>query len=182
MRRHHVITCMGLCLVLFACHEAPQQPKIKGKVQLDLTAYGKPFSLMVPDTTKTRFTINEQVSGALEVRVGDFFGIVINEQACDLELKRNDVVGDEVNKLKTFKESEKNELVWESELAGRQELHFMINKTVGTATYCFEDLRTEEGLAFTPEQTQKMYTCCHEVAVPSTKLPWYMCTWRGQLC
>jgi len=171
MRLRHIFISVGIGMLCIACQEAPQQPKIKGKVQLDLTAYGKPFSLMVPDTTKTRFVITEQVSGALEVRVGDFFGIVINEQACDLELKRNDVMGDDVNKLKVFKESEKNELVWESEFAGHQELHFMINKTVGTATYCFEDLRTEEGFAFTLDQTQKMYTCCHEVAVPSAKLP-----------
>lgn len=171
MRLRFIFLFIGLGIVLLACHEAPSQPKIKGKVQLDLTAYGKPFSVMIPDTSNTRLSIQEQVSGALEIRVGDFFGIAINEQACDLELKRNDVIGDDVNKLIAFKDSVKNELLWESVLAGRRELHFMINKQVGTATYCFEDLRTLEGFAFTSEQTQKMYTCCHDVAVPSTKLP-----------
>jgi len=155
-------------LGLAACHQTPKPNTPKGKVQIDLTAYGKPFSLILPDTNMTKLTIEEIASGALEVRVGDFFGIAIHEQSCDLDLKRSDIAGDDVNKLRNYRANEKNELYWESELAGKTEMHFMLNRTIGTAEYCFEDLRTLQGFAFTPKQIQVMYDCCMNVAVPPT--------------
>lgn len=166
MQHFKIIILFLLTTVFVACHETPKPSTPKGKVQIDLTAHGKPFSLILPDTNMTKLSIEEIASGALEVRVGDFFGIAIHEQSCDLDLKRSDIANDDVNKLRNYRTNEKKQLYWESELAGKTEMHFMLNRTIGTAEYCFEDLRTLQGFAFTPKQIQVMYDCCMNVAVP----------------
>src|SRR3954466_6594762 len=74
----------------------------EGMCTIELSAYGKPFAIFVPDTAHARLQILEQPSGALEVRSGNSFAIAISEQASDIELKKRDVRDDEVNKFKAF--------------------------------------------------------------------------------
>ena len=62
----------------------------EGMQLIDLSRYGKPFSIFVPDTTALPLKIEEMNNGALEVRVGRIFAISINEQSADIELKKED--------------------------------------------------------------------------------------------
>jgi hypothetical protein len=74
----------------------------QGMHVLDLSRFGKPFAIFVPDTVAAKLQITEQNTGALEIRVGKGFAISINEQAADLNLVKEDLKGDEVNKLRNF--------------------------------------------------------------------------------
>ena len=70
--------------------KAEQEPIVapEGMNVLDLSKYGKPFAIFVPDTTAAKLQITEQSSGALDIKVGTNFAITINEQAADIELKK----------------------------------------------------------------------------------------------
>jgi hypothetical protein len=63
--------------------ETPKAPE--GMHTLDLSRYGKPFAIFVPDTVKSKLMVTEQSSGALDIKVGNTFAISINEQAADIE-------------------------------------------------------------------------------------------------
>jgi hypothetical protein len=59
--------------VLFSCGEKKQDEPIvapQGMNILDLSKYGKPFVIFVPDTTSAKLEITQQSYGALDIKVG----------------------------------------------------------------------------------------------------------------
>lgn len=128
----------------------------QGMNVLDLSKYGKPFAIFVPDTVAAKLTITEQSSGALDIKVGGNFAITINEQAADIELKKKDIKEDEVLKFKNYIVDEPTAIFWESEIV-KPEFHFIVNQKIGTTDYSFEDLKSTETEPFDKETTQKMY-------------------------
>lgn len=138
-----------------------------GMIGLDLSRYGKPFVINVPDTSLATLHISEETSGALNIWVGEKFGVSINEQMADLEMKKQDIREDEVNKLKTFVKETPESLIWESEIV-KPEHHFLLNRKIADAEYSFEDIRDTEKDPFTKEEIQKMFDAC-ELAVPVKK-------------
>jgi hypothetical protein len=127
---------------------------------LDLSRYGKPFAIFVPDTTAAKLTVIEQSTGALDIKVGKNFAITINEQPADIELRKTDIQEDEINKLKSFVINEPNSLLWESGWEGstnEPQFHFVLNLKIGNSDYCFEDLKDPEANAFGKESIQKMF-------------------------
>ena len=128
----------------------------QGMIVLDLSKYGKPFVIFVPDTTSAKLVVNEQQSGALDISVGKSFALSINETAADLELKKKDIKEDEVNRFKSFVVEEPNGILWESEITA-PEYHFLINMKIGTADYSFEEIKSTESEPFGKEAVQKMY-------------------------
>jgi hypothetical protein len=128
----------------------------QGMHVLDLTRYGKPFAIFVPDTTSAKFEIIEEPSGALDIKVGKNFALSINEQAADMELRKKDIKEDEINKFKSFVTDEPNAILWESEIT-QPEFHFLINQKIGTGEYSFEDLRDPEANPLGKDAVQKMF-------------------------
>ncbi|MBL7910246.1 MAG: hypothetical protein JNJ41_04285 [Bacteroidia bacterium] len=128
----------------------------QGMNVLDLSKYGKPFAIFVPDTVAAKLTITEQSSGALDIKVGGNFAITINEQAADIELKKKDIKEDEVLKFKNYIVDEPTAIFWESEIV-KPEFHFIVNQKIGTTDYSIEDLKSTETEPFDKETTQKMY-------------------------
>ena len=135
-----------------------QEPIVapQGMNVLDISKYGKPFAIFVPDTTAAKLTVTEQSSGSLDIKVGGNFAITINEQAADIELKKKDIKEDEVLKFKNYIVDEPTAIFWESEIV-KPEFHFIINQKIGTTDYSFEDLKSTETEPFDKETTQKMY-------------------------
>ncbi len=134
----------------------------QGMTVLDLSKYGKPFAIFVPDTNSARHEIVQQSYGALDIRVGSAFAVSINEQPADIALRKSDVQGDEVNKLKSFVVDEPSAIVWESEIT-RPEFHFLMNQKIGNSEYSFEDVHNSEANPFTKDQIQKMYDSCKNI-------------------
>lgn len=128
----------------------------QGMNVLDLSKYGKPFTIFVPDTNATKLEITEQPSGALDIKVGKNFAISINEQAADIELRKEDVKSDEVNKLKSFIVDEASAIFWESEITS-PEFHFLVNKKIGAADYNFSEIIDPEANPFGKDAAQKMF-------------------------
>lgn len=158
------ITCISAAVMigsLVSCggkkneQEAIVAPQ--GMNVLDLSRFGKPFAIFVPDTTAAKLEIVQQSYGALDIKVGKAFAVSINEQSADIELKKTDVKGDEVNKFKSFIAEEPNAIMWESEIT-QPEFHFLINQKIGNAEYSFEDIKSTDGEnIFGKEAIQKMF-------------------------
>ncbi|MBX3163793.1 MAG: hypothetical protein KF900_04885 [Bacteroidetes bacterium] len=141
----------------FSCSEAKKEVTApQGMNVLNLSRYGKPFSIFVPDTNAGHFEVIEQTSGALDIIAGNNFAISINEQFADLELRKSDIKDDEVNKLKSYIIEEPDAILWESQIT-EPEFHFLVNKKIGTSEYSFEDIRNPEAKPFALEATQRMF-------------------------
>ncbi|MBK9285616.1 MAG: hypothetical protein IPM51_15045 [Sphingobacteriaceae bacterium] len=156
-----ILSILSIVLVtslLTSCGDKQSEPIVAppGMISLDLNNYGKPFVVFVPDTANTPFSIEENQSGALEIKVGKTFGICINEQAGDIAMKKEDLKGDDVNRFKSFLTDEPTAILWESEITA-PEFHFLVNMKIGESDYCFEDIRSTENDPFTKEAIQKMF-------------------------
>lgn len=151
--------------LLFSCGDKRQKEIAipQGMNILNLSKYGKPFSIFVPDTTLGGYEITEQTSGALDIKVGKDFSISINEQAADMELRKKDIKEDEVNKLTTFMVDEPDAIFWESAIT-RPEFHFLINKKIGDSEYSFEDIQSADLKPFTLEVVQRMFDSCKNIS------------------
>lgn len=126
-----------------------------GMITLDLSKYGKPFTIFVPDSTFGKMEITEQTWGALEIRIGANFQVSITEDPGDIELRKSDVKSDEVNKFKSFVVEEPTTIMWESEIT-KPEFHFYSIQKIGNATYVFEDIKSADAEPFSKESVQKM--------------------------
>ena len=126
-----------------------------GMVALDLSKYGKPFSIFVPDTTVSKLTITEQSWGALEIKVGKSFQLSITEDPGDIELKKSDIKSNDINIFKSFVVEEPLTIMWESAIT-KPEYHFYSIQKVDVNTYVFEDLIPAGGEPLGKESIQKM--------------------------
>jgi hypothetical protein len=123
---------------------------------LDLTSFGKPFVIFVPDTSTAKLQIIQQSYGPLDIVVGNNFAISINEQAADIELKRKDIKEDEVNRFRSFVVDEPSAILWESQIVS-PEYHFLMNVKVGDRDYSLEDIKNTDAEPFGREAIQKMF-------------------------
>jgi hypothetical protein len=149
-------------LLLSSCGEKNKKSVPEGMSEINLKSYGKPFSIFVPDTTKSPLSITEQSTGALEIRSGKSFGLVIQEQFVDLSQIRADVKEDEVNKLQNILTDESDAFVWESAIT-QPEFHFYLNKKIKNSEYSFEDLKDTESEPFRKEAVLRMFELCKSI-------------------
>ena len=126
-----------------------------GMVALDLSKFGKQFSVFVPDTTSAKLEIVEQSWGALEIKVGKGFRLSISEDPGDIELKKSDIKSNDVNIFKSFVVEEPLTIMWESEIT-KPEYHFYSIQKIGKNTYVFEDVVSANGEPFGKEAIEKM--------------------------
>jgi len=156
-----VLTIIAAFLVLTtlnSCGGKKEEAKVEapaGMIAVDLSKYGKPFTIFTPDTTNVKLVITEQSWGALEIKAGKNFQVSITEDPGDIELRKSDVKGDEVNKFKSFIIEEPNTIMWESEIT-KPEFHFYTIQKIGNATYVFEDIKSTDGEPFSKDAAQRM--------------------------
>src|ERR1035438_1767862 len=84
----------------------------------DLTSLGQPYTINVPDTTKTKLDPSAQSSGSIVIKSGKDFQIAINPGDGDIALRKSDISGDDVKKFKRFVMEDANTLIWESQVSG----------------------------------------------------------------
>ena len=154
----NLFTTALFIVFLSACGNKKQEAinAPEGMSVLDLSKYGKPFTIFVPDTLATKPEITEQSSGALEIKSGKNFAISINEQAADIEMKKQDVKSDEINKLKNFITDEPTAILWESEIT-KSEFHFLVNQKIGNTDYSFSEINDSDANPFGKDAIQKMF-------------------------
>lgn len=159
-------------ILILSCGEKKQEGIVapQGMHTLDLSRFGKPFAIFVPDTVAAKLSITEQSSGSLDIKVGKNFAISINEQPADIELRKTDIKDDEVNKLKSFVVEEPAAILWESAWEGstsEPQFHFLMNKKIGNSEYSFEDIKDPEANPFGKEAIQKMFESCKNISETS---------------
>ncbi len=145
-------------LMLSSCGGKNEKQDIQapaGMVALDLSKYGKPFAVFIPDTTAAKLQVTEQSWGALEISVGKTFRLSIKEEAGDIELKKSDIKADDVNKFKSYVVEEPATILWESEIT-KPEFHLYSVQKLGNSAYLFEDFTTPDAEPLSKEAVQKM--------------------------
>lgn len=154
-----LISALMIVISVQSCGEKKkEEPAVvapAGMSVLDLSRFGKPFTIFVPDTVASKMEITEQTWGALEIRIGKDFQISITEDPGDIELRKSDIKSDEINKFKSFIVEEQGTIMWESEIT-KPEFHFYSIQKLGNSTYVFEDIKTTDAEPFGREIIQKM--------------------------
>ena len=133
-----------------------------GMVALDLSKYGKQFSIFVPDSTAAKLEITEQSWGALEIKVGKNFHISVTEDPGDMELRKSDIKSNDVNIFKSFIVDEPLTIMWESAIT-QPEYHFYSIQKVGKNTYVFEDVVPADGQPLGKDAIQKMLDSAKQI-------------------
>jgi hypothetical protein len=148
----------GMVFLFNACgNKSPDQIAApEGMCKVELSKYGKPFSLFVPDTSKNPFSVSEEGSGALIVKAGSSFAISISEETADLQLKRMDIESDEINKFSAYLVNEPNAILWESAIT-EPEYHFVLNAKVAGRDFSFQDVQNTEDKAPGKTNIQLMF-------------------------
>lgn len=152
------LSVITLVLIVSCSEDKPKPEPIvapQGMLVLDLSKYGKPFALFIPDTSRAKLEITEQSWGALEIKVGTSFAVSISEEEADFNLRKADIKSDEVNRFKNFVVEEPTTIFWESEIT-KPEFHFISIQKIGSNAYTFEDIKSTEVEPFGKESIQKM--------------------------
>jgi len=160
-----LLTALTITFVFAACGGKDTKENIQapaGMVALDLSKFGKQFSIFVPDTTAAKLEITEQSWGALEVKVGKNFKISITEDPGDIELKKSDIKSNDVNIFKSYVVEEPLTIMWESEIT-KPEYHFYTIQKAGGNTYVFEDIVSADGEPLGKEAVQKMLDSAKQI-------------------
>ena len=148
---------LGIAFASCGTKETKQDAQAPGgMVTLDLSKYGKQFSIFVSDTTVAKLEIIEQSWGALEVKVGKNFHISITEDPGDIELRKSDIKSNDINIFKSYLVEEPLSIMWESQIT-KPEYHFYIIQKIGTNSYVFEDVVPADGAPIGKEAIQKMF-------------------------
>lgn len=153
-----LLSAFSLSFAIISCGGKESKENIEapaGMVALDLSKFGKQFSVFVPDTTAAKLEIVEQSWGALEIKVGKGFHMSISEDPGDIEFQKSDIKSNDVNIFKSYVIDEPLTIMWESEIT-KPEYHFYSIQKVGNSTYIFQDVVAADGEPLGKDAVQKM--------------------------
>jgi len=117
-------------------------PELRGTVGLNMSEYGLPLSIMVPDTTVGFPDVADQSYGAMELRVGKYYQVQILEGG-DLNLLKTDLAGDLLMKSTIVEEGD-NYILYKSEIDGSfidPEFHFCVVSNINGIDYEISDIK-----------------------------------------
>jgi len=119
---------------------------------LDLGDVGLEAIISAPEGAKA-----SDEFGAFIVQSGESFQLQINTGAADLAARKAEIEGNTVNKLESFVTESETELVYETEVMGKAEFHFVAKVEIDGAKYSCED---KKGQAFTKGDVDAMLAAC----------------------
>jgi len=128
-----------------------------GMRYFDISKTGMNAFVVIPDSSVGMLDTVMQSSGEYQVKVGKDFQIAIIETTGDLNQRKADIAGDDVNKLKKYITDDATTLMWESGIGDLSEFHFYHIAKLGDRTYVFEDIKGEP---FSQQAIQKMLDAC----------------------
>lgn len=98
--------------------------------------------------------------GAYTVKAGENFQLEIHTGEADLAARKKEIEDNTVNKLKSFLTESDTALVYETEVMGQAEFHFVANVTVDDAKYHCEDTK---GKAYAKADIDAMLQSCQSI-------------------
>lgn len=138
-----------------------------GMMEVDLTPYGFPVTMAIPDSSKGKVEIVQQSWGATEIKVGKFFQVSVSEGDGDISLIKSDIASNDVNKFKSYIVDEPTAILYESEIT-KPEFHFYSIVKAGNTSYVVEDIK---GDLFTKEEAQTMLDAAKSIKPKETSVP-----------
>ncbi|MCA9708656.1 MAG: hypothetical protein KDK70_22600 [Myxococcales bacterium] len=145
--------------------EAPDEADAKAEAkaaapvklaELSLEDAGLDAKLQAPEGAKALEDL-----GAYVVSAGEGFQLQINTGSADLVASKKEIEANPVNKLKGFVSESETELVYETEVSGKSEFHFVMNLELDGAKYNCED---KKGTPFTKDDIDAMIAACKSMA------------------
>lgn len=124
--------------------------------ELSLEDAGVEAKMQAPEGAKA-----SEEFGAYVVQAGESFQLQINTGAADLAASKQEIEGNTVNKLKSFITESETELVYESEVMGKTQYHFLANVEVDGAKYNCED---KKGQDFSKADVDAMLAACKSMS------------------
>lgn len=167
-----VVSLLAISIGINACggkkEEETKAPE--GMRIIDLSKYGMPITMFVPDSTQGKLEITEQSGGVCQVKVGKQFDILIKEGEDDIAFKKTDIGNDDVYKVKQFFIDEPTTIAWEWAIDDMpSEFHFISVQKAGNAAYTFEDNRNSDGAPFSKSAIEKMIQACKTIREANKK-------------
>lgn len=128
-----------------------------GSRYIDISKTGMNAFVVIPDSAAGVLDTVMQSSGEYLMKVGKDFQVAVIETTGDLNQRKADIAGDDVNKLKKYITDDATTLMWESGIGDLSEFHFYHIAKLGDRTYVFEDIKGEP---FSQQAVQKMLDAC----------------------
>ncbi len=148
---------LALVVMIASCGEKKQENENlsapAGMRYFDIGKTGMNVLVLIPDSTGGVLDTVMQSSGEYLVKIGKDFQVSVVETAGDLNQRKADIAGDDVNKLKKYITDDATTLMWESGIGEMSEFHFYHIAKLGDRTYVFEDIKGEP---FSQQAVQKM--------------------------
>jgi hypothetical protein len=142
----------GMLVFLFAfsaaaimsCGAKKEAEKIPGMIEVDLTSYGLPLTINIPDSSRGKMEIVSAPDGTVKIKVGKNFQLFLYEGAGDIALTKSDIAGDEVKKLQKYVIDEPATILYESQIPNSDpEFHLYTIVKAGEKSYVVEDIKEE---------------------------------------
>lgn len=129
----------------------------QGMVAADLTEVSEgrmPILINVPDSTVGPLELSSNSQGGVDIKVGKNFQVTITEGEGNIEMKKNDIINDDVRKFMRYVVEEPNALIWEWQIEGMEpEFHFYAIIKAGDRSF---EVRDVEGEAFSEKAAIQM--------------------------
>lgn len=122
---------------------------------MDLSEYGLPFTIMVPEGSEYRDGKWDK-----SIQAGPRFEILISTDMNTVAEQKEFWKNNDANKLKQFIIDEPNGILAETEVMGKTEYHFYYTVEIDGGLYCFENAK---GLSYTKAEAMAMYNACKSV-------------------
>lgn len=136
--------------------DEPAPAKPVKLAELSLEDAGMDAKLQAPEGAKVA-----EEFGAYTVKAGDAFQLEVHTGAADLAARKKEIEANDVNKLKKFHTESETALVYETEVMGKTEFHFVSNKELDGAKYHCEDTK---GKAYAQADVEAMLAACESLA------------------
>jgi len=144
-----------------------------GMIRMSLASVGMNVTIDIPDTEKKAHVIETLPSGDVHVSVEKGFNILINVSGMDMNRKKKDIAGNDVDKFQSWVVQDSNDVLFKTQMVN-DEFHFYAIVKKGDKTYYVqEQTQSSDGAVtnFTQDQAQTMLNSAKTItpAAPPAK-------------
>ncbi|HSY76222.1 MAG TPA: hypothetical protein VK890_05160 [Bacteroidia bacterium] len=162
MNKKYIIA--GLVCAMFSfnsCkHDADEgEPELgAGMIRMDLTPVGIPATIDIPDTTKLPHTIEALPSGDIHVSVNKGFNMLINVSGMDMDRKKKDIAGNDVDKFQSWVVQDSTAILYKTQMVNEEFHFYSIVRKGGKTFYAYDQTQGSDGNVtnFNQAQAQAM--------------------------